>query len=106
CGGLARPVRTRDDAGDGAGLGPPNPLHASGGLGPVGVDGPRPRADRTPEEPETPGPRAGTVAGATEDARDPAHLQRTSDYRDGARWPDGDGERAGHLGRRRRLTRR
>ena len=37
-GGFARPVRTRDDAGHGAGLRPPNPLHASGGLGPVGVD--------------------------------------------------------------------
>ncbi len=73
-GGLARPVRTRDDAGHGAGFRPPNPLHAFGGLGAVGVDGPRPRADRTPEEPETPAPRTGTAAGAAEDARDPAHL--------------------------------
>ena len=37
-GGFARPVRTRDDAGHGAGLRPPNRLHASGGLGPVGID--------------------------------------------------------------------
>ena len=79
-------------------------LHASGGLGPVGIDDPGRRADRAPEEPQTPAARAGTAAGAAEDARDPAHVQRTSDDRGGPRRSDGDGGRARHPGGRRRLT--
>ncbi len=74
--GFARPVRTRDDARDGPRLGPPNPFHPPGGLGAVGVRHPRRRPDRVPAGPQATAPRAGTAAVTSEDAGDPADVQR------------------------------